>query len=261
MPNTDAARRAPMQAEVLASGGVGPPLVYVPGIDGSGELLLGTAARLERRFHLTRLRYGGGCEGGYAELAASVAHRIEQHCGGRALLLAESFGVAVALQTALDHPARVAGLALVNGFAHFQGRLEIALTRGVFALAPEAWIRAARARFVQRGLFAPRRDEAALRAVLALSGAWFDARYRARLAWIQGLDLRPRLGEIRCPVALYAADHDRVVASVPAAREMAARIPDAEFTLLPAAGHVVLPLAEEPWEQRLAQLAARCGLG
>jgi hypothetical protein len=35
---------------------------------------------------------------------------------------------------------------------------------------------------------------------------------------IQHLDLRERLGEVRCPVSLYAADHDRVVASVPAAR-------------------------------------------
>lgn len=252
--------RAPMQAEVLATRGAGPSLVYVPGIDGSGELLLGTAARLERGFRLTRLRYGGGCEGGYAVLAASVAQCIERHCGGRALLLAESFGVGVALQTALDHSARVAGLALVNGFAHFQGRLGIALTRGVFALAPEAWIRAARARFAQRGLFAPRRDEAALRALLALSGGWFDARYRARLDWIQALDLRPRLGELRCPVALYAADHDRVVAAVPAAREMAARIAGAELEVIPSAGHVVLPLAEEPWEARLHRLAGRSGL-
>ncbi|NOT31426.1 MAG: hypothetical protein HOP15_13345, partial [Planctomycetes bacterium] len=117
----------------------------------------------------------------------------------------------------------------------------------------------ARTRFAQRGLFAPRRDEAALQALLALSGAWFDARYRARLAWIEGLDLRAHLGAVRCPVALFAADHDRVVASVPAAREMAAALSDAELTVLRSAGHVVLPLSEEPWEERFERLAARAG--
>jgi len=249
-----------MQAEIVATSGSGPPLVYVPGIDGSGELLLGTAARLERRFRLTRVCYAGDATGDYATLAASVARCIASTGAERALVVAESFGVALALQTALDHPARVAGLALVNGFAHYRDRLELALTRSVFALFPRAWIHAARARFVQRGLFAPRRDDEALRALLALPGDWFDVRYRARLALIQRLDLRPRLAAIRCPVALYAADKDRVVAAVPAAREMQAGMAGSELFVIPDAGHLVLPLAEEPWEARLELLARRCGL-
>jgi pimeloyl-ACP methyl ester carboxylesterase len=246
-----------MQAEIVATTGTGRPLVYVPGIDGSGELLLGTAARLERRFRLTRLRYGGDPDGDYATLAAGVARSIAATGAERAVLLAESFGVAVALQTALDSPERVAALALVNGFARYRDRLGLALTRGVFALAPQAWIRSARARFVQRGLFAPRRDDEALRALLALSCDWFDARYRARLALIQGLDLRARLPDVRCPVALFAADHDRVVAAVPAAREMQAALPRSELTVIRDAGHLVLPLAEEPWVERLEVLARR----
>lgn len=249
-----------MQAEIIATSGSGLPLVYVPGIDGSGELLLGAAQRLERLFRLTRLCYGGDATGDYPSLADSVARCIASTGAERALLLAESFGVAVALQTALDHPARVAGLALVNGFAHYRDRLGLALTRSVFALAPQAWIHAARARFVQRGLFAPRRDDEALRALLALRGDWFDTRYRARLALIQRLDLRPRLAAIRCPVALFAADKDRVVAAVPAAREIQARLPVSELTVIQEAGHLVLPLAEEPWEARLESLARRAEL-
>jgi pimeloyl-ACP methyl ester carboxylesterase len=249
-----------MQAEIVATSGEGPPLVYVPGIDGSGEFLLGTAARLARRFRLTRLCYAGDTSGDYQSLAASVARCIEETSVERALVLAESFGVAVALQTALDHRERVAALALVNGFARYQNRLGLALTRSLFALAPQAWIHAARPRFAQRGLFAPRRDAAALRDLLALQGNWFDERYRARLALIARLDLRARLSEIRCPVAIFAADQDRVVAAVPAAREMKARIPDCELTVIPQAGHVVLPLAEEPWEERIELLARRSAM-
>jgi len=249
-----------MHAEILATGGAGPPLVYVPGIDGSGELLLDTAARLERRFRLTRLRYAGHEARDYAALAASVARCLTALDAPRVLVLAESFGVALALQLALDHAPRVAGLALVNGFARFPDRFGLALTRGVFTLAPEAWIHRARARFVQRGLIAPRHDERALHALLALGGNWFGAGYRARLELIRALDLRPRLAEVRCPVALFAADHDRVVSSVRCAREMAASLADAELTLLPSAGHLVLPLAEEPWEERLERLARRAGV-
>jgi pimeloyl-ACP methyl ester carboxylesterase len=251
---------ARMQAEVIASTGNGAPLVYVPGIDGSGELLLGAAERLARRFFLVRLRYGGDEGGDYATLAASVAECLAQVPGGRALVLAESFGVAVALRTAIDHPERVAGLALVNGFARFRGRFGLALTRGVFALAPRAWIHAGRARFAQRGLIAPRRDPTALQALLALRGDWFDARYRARLAWIQRLDLRAELARVSCPVSLFAADHDRVVDALAAAREMAQSLGAAELTVLPRAGHLVLPLAEEPWVERLEHLARRAKL-
>jgi len=250
-----------MEAVTLATAGAGPSLVYLPGIDGSGRLLLGAAARLERRFRLTRLRYTGDTGGSYSSLAASVAAQVAAEAGGRALLLAESFGVALALQTALDHPGCVAGLALVNGFAHFPDRLALAMTRGFFALAPRAWIHAGRARFLQRGLLSPRRDPEALRGLLGLTGDWFDEGYKARLAWIAELDLRPRLGEIRCPVALWAADHDRIVRSVPAALEIQRRIPGAQLTVLEEAGHVVLPLAEEPWEERLLALAGRAGIG
>lgn len=249
-----------MHAEVLDTRGRGPELVYVPGIDGSGELLLGLAERLASHFRLTRLCYRGDTSGDHATLAASVARCIQGLGVPSALVLAESFGVAVALLTALDHPRQVAGLALVNGFARYSNRLGLALTRGVFALAPAAWIHTGRRRFVQRGLIAPRRDERALAGVIALRGDWFDERYRARLRWIAAVDVRARLGDVRCPVELYAAENDRVVDSVRAGRELASAIPTARFTLLPRAGHLVLPLAEEPWEERLLGLARRAGL-
>jgi pimeloyl-ACP methyl ester carboxylesterase len=249
-----------MHAEVLDTRGRGPELVYVPGIDGSGELLLGLAERLEPHFRLTRLCYRGDTSGDHTTLAASVARCIQGLGAPSALVLAESFGVAVALLTALDHPRQVAGLALVNGFARYSNRLGLALTRGVFALAPAAWIHRGRRGFVQRGLIAPRHDEAALAGVLALRGDWFDERYRARLRWIAAVDLRARLGEVRCPVEVFAADQDRVVDSVRAGRELVAGIPVARLSVLPRAGHLVLPLTDEPWEERLLALARRAGL-
>ena len=127
-------------------------------------------------------------------------------------------GVAVALTCALEHPARVAGLALVNGFAHYEARRSLRLARAAAALVPRTLFRVGRRSFAAWAFFEPRRDEDALRAFHELSGAFFDAAYRRRMALIERLDLRPRLGGIACPVGVYASDRDRIVDAVRAGR-------------------------------------------
>lgn len=244
--------------------GAGPELVYVPGIDGTGELLLGAEERFARTFRLTRLRYVSEPEVAvgadrYDELARSACERLDERGIGRALLLAESFGVGLALQIALDHPARVSGLALVNGFAHFSKRASLALSRATFARLPRSLFDLARRHFAPITLFGPRRDPDVLLRFHALAGHATVEGYRRRLAMIAELDLRPRLNEIRPPVALFASDRDRIVASVRAAGEMQMLLSDATFELLPASGHVVLPFPDEPWVERLQSLAARAG--
>lgn len=252
-----------MLAHVVSDSGSNPlTLVYAPGIDGSGELLLGTAARLEKRFRLIRLRYASGDEGsmvggGYDELAKSVARVLEEKNVERALVLAESFGVGVALELALDQPGRVAGLALVNGFAYFERRFGLFVSRCIARFDPLFSV--GRTFGARWALFAPRAAGQELKLFHALPG-YFGKSYRRRLAMIARLDLRARLSEIRCPVALFASDSDRIVPSIRAAEEMARRLPDATLEILPRAGHVVLPLAEEPWVDRLLTLAGRAGL-
>ena len=126
-------------------------------------------------------------------------------------------------------------------------------------MTPELF-RFARRAVVPHGLFGPRRTPELVDAFLRITATQFDASYQARLAMIQSLDLRPRLAEIEQPVLLVAAEDDRVVDSVPAARVMAAGLPNAELETLPDAGHLVLPLPEEPWGERMAHLVERAGL-
>lgn len=253
-----------MRAETHFDVGAGPGLAYVPGIDGTGDFLFGTADRLRERFRVVALRYRPEESEvppaqGYRRLAASVARRLDDAGLDRALVLAESFGVAVALQLALDHPDRVAGLALVNGFARFPHRLRAAAAAAAIGLAPAWAFRGARGLAVVPFLIAPRRDPELLARFRAGGTRRLDAGYRTRLALIRALDLRPRLSEVRVPVALFAATHDRILDSVRAAREMAAGLPDARLEVIERAGHLVLPLADEPWADRLQALAARAG--
>ncbi|MEW6071481.1 MAG: alpha/beta fold hydrolase [Planctomycetota bacterium] len=251
-----------MLARLLEVAGAGPPVVYVPGIDGSGRYLLGTAARIAARFRLARLAYtaeippppGGDT---YSGLARSVLAGLDEAGFDRPLVLTESFGGAVALQLALDAPERVAGLLIVNSFAHYAWRRRLAVSRLIAPLLPAPLVRALRPVVAPRAFFHPRRDPAARRAFLATPPAAFDAGYRRRLRMIRELDLRPRLAEIRAPVALFASDRDRIVAAVPAATVLQEGLPDARLEILSGAGHLVLPLAAEPWPERLQELAGR----
>ena len=246
-----------MRARLLAIEGEGPTLAYIPGIDGSGELLLGTRPRLAERFRLARFAYDLGGPDDYGALAESIAEILAAEGLSPALVLSESFGVAVSLRLALDHPDRVRGLALVNGFAHFDRRFRLLVSRATAPFAVEPLFRIVRRRIGYWALIAPRRDPAAWADFRAFGGVRFDAGYRRRLGMIAGLDLRERLPEIQAPVALFAADRDHIVSSVRAARVMADLLPDVTVETLPRAGHVVLPLADEPWVGRLQALDAR----
>lgn len=248
-----------MIAKLRSELGTGAPVVYVPGIDGTGAFLMGTEERLGEHFHLFTLRYEAGGEDTYEALARSVVETAAERIEGRFILLSESFGGAVALQAALDHPDKVAGLAVINSFCHYRRRVRIALSRWFGGFMTPKLFGFARRAVVPHGLLGPRRTPELVDAFLRTTLTKFDESYQARLAMIQGLDLRPRLAEIEQPVLLCAAENDRVVDSLPAARVMAAGLPNAELITLPNAGHLVLPLPEEPWVERLQRLAERAG--
>ncbi len=249
-----------MRALLRSDRGSGFPVLYIPGIDGTGELLLGTASRLEERFRLLRLAYeveGPAEADSYEGLASSIARICEEEGIQRALLLAESFGGAVALQLALDSPDLVEGLMLVNSFAHFDRPGRLGFSRLVAPWIPHPVFDFCRSRFAPRTLFGQLGDDEALRAFRALPGAFFDHAYRRRLAMIAGLDLRPRLGEIRGPTALFASELDRVVSARRLMTQIAEGLPQATLEHVPRGGHLILPLAAQPWAERLSELLAR----
>ena len=251
-----------MKAVLRGDAGEGLAVVYVPGIDGTGALLLGLEARLEARYRLVRLGYDAGEDvpDTYADLAATIAAVVRARGIERCLVLAESFGGAVALQLALDHAGLVAGLMIVNSFAYYAERGRLALAQGLAPLVPGALFALGRRWFAPSQLFGEREDPQARAAFQAQPGSFFDEGYERRMQMIRGLDLRSRLGEVLQPVALYAGDADRVVPSVESLEILRRGLPDATLEVLPGGGHLVLPLAEEPWPERVADLARRAGL-
>lgn len=248
-----------MLAQLHADEGSGTPLLYVPGIDGTGELLLGTSERLAREFRLLRFRYTADAEDdSYEALAASIAQLTRDAGIDRCLVLAESFGVAVGLRLALDHPQLVRGIALVNGFAHFGRRVSLAWSRMSAPLVPAWAFRLGRRWFAARELFGKDIDDETLQRFCSLPMSnGFDRAYQRRMSMIASLDLRPELSRVLQPAQLYASTDDHIVASRTAAEVMAALLPNASLQILEDAGHVVLPLPDEPWPERIHELALR----
>ncbi|MEL6431012.1 MAG: alpha/beta fold hydrolase [Planctomycetota bacterium] len=246
-----------MRAEPLEPLGDGPPVAYVPGIDGAGVMLFGTEARIVERWRLHRFRYVGTRRVGaalYPALADSIVAALPPE---PTILVAESFGGAVALTAALRAPERVRALLLVNTFARFPRRVRIRAGAALMPFVPHGLVALGRRVAAPRVLIRPRRDAAAEEALARMEPGIRSGGFPARMQAIRDLDLRPELGRVTAPCALCASTHDRVVPSPRTMAELARGLPDATLETLDRAGHVVLPLAEEPWPERLEALAQR----
>lgn len=192
-----------------------------------------------------------------AAAVAAVADTLDAAGIARAHWLGYSMGGRVALRLALDHPGRVASLALVGaspGIPDPIARAERVAADHALADFVET---AGLAAFVERWMANP------LFATQSRLGPAFLASARAQrlrnrphaLAHtLRGMGtgvmepLTNRLGAVRAPVLVVAGELDPKFRAIAAA--LAARLPDAEVAIIPGAGHAVH--AEAP-----AALAAR----
>jgi pimeloyl-ACP methyl ester carboxylesterase len=211
------------------------PLVYLPGLDGTGRLLHRQPALAERH-DVCCISYPQDKPQTYAQLAAPVIEHLRQR--GPGTLLAESFGGAVALTVALTAPALVRRMMLVNTFAYFPRRLLVrtaALLGRYFPDRPSPpSTRGLRGIF----FFAP--DIPA-----AERTAWWDrtadvpmSAFGRRLAMVAALDLRPQLTSIDIPTLVLVAPNDRLVPPK-AGRVLAQQLARARLLEL-RAGHAAL---------------------
>lgn len=211
------------------------PVVYLPGIDGTGRLLY-RQERLHAEYAVRCVSYPQDDRHTYADLVRLGIRALEET--GSGVLLAESFGGAVALMVALERPDLVRRLVLVNTFARYPRRLwiDVAGWLGPWlpmrpALAASRSIRG----FVFFGPGVPKveRDE------------WWQHTadvpmrvYGHRCRLLRDVDLLPRLSDVRAPAVIFTAPNDWVVPA-PAGRLIAKRLPRAKLLALPT-GHAAL---------------------
>lgn len=212
-----------------------PTLVYAPGIDGTGRLLF-RQARLHESYDVRCVAYPQDHTHSYADLAALVEQELG-HAGG-GVLLAESFGGAVALMVALARPELVRRLVLVNTFAYYPRRVHIEALALVGPYLPTKPSHPLTRPLRSMLFFAPDVPRDIRRQWWELTADVPMSAFGRRFQLITGLDLRPRLPELRMPTLVLAAPNDHVVPPV-AGHLLARRIPGAKLAQ-PRAGHAAM---------------------
>ena len=220
--------------------GSGPVLIYVAGLDGSGELLFKQLTGLESSYRVVTFRLREDGDFSYDDLVADIDAIIQDLGEPRATILGESFGGTVALSFALGRPDRVERLVVVNSFPRFYGRIRIRLAAWIANKLPFGLIWFARAGFSLLGLMADGVNKEDRRRFFAAIKTVRKGGYARRLALIAEFDIEDHLSKISTPTLFIAGDRDLLIPSVREARKMAAQMPNASVTVVEGAGHACL---------------------
>jgi pimeloyl-ACP methyl ester carboxylesterase len=170
-------------------------------------------------------------------MTADVACLLDELGVKRTHIVGLSMGGCVAQQLALDDPARVRSLTLVNTFARFDpgtpgNAIPLGIRMGVLGVLGLP----AQARFVAARMF-PKPEQAQLRVLAAERIASNDmATYIRLLLAIVAFDVTRRLNEITCPTLVIAGNRDTTV-PLRAKKFLAKHIPEAHFELVADSGH------------------------
>jgi pimeloyl-ACP methyl ester carboxylesterase len=240
--------------------GEGPPVVLLNGGMMTFPSWEAVAAPLRERYRLLRFDVRGqllspqvptdAVPTDLASHAADVWALLDRRGWESAPFIGASFGAEVALELAAGRPERVRSLVAITAMdretsAFRRGSDEM---RAVLARRLEGGDQALFYDLLVESVYsaAYRRAEAATLAARRaqtdqLPRAWFDGVDRL-LAALEGFDLTPRLGRVRCPtLALLAAD-DQIMDEA-RARALAAAI-GAEVAVHPTSGHALV--VEDP---------------
>jgi pimeloyl-ACP methyl ester carboxylesterase len=220
--------------------GSGPLLVYISGLDGTGELFFKQAPQLTQSFRVVTFRQRDDGDFSYEDLADDVAAIIRSTGEPRATIIAESFGGGVALVFALRYPQMVERLVIVNSFPRYRERLRIRLAAWGASWLPFKAIWPLRCAASLLGLYLDGVRGADRRRFFGAVRTVSGKAYGRRLRLIAELDLDDRLSEIDAPTLLVATKKDMLVQSIREARFMAERLPNAKVKIITNAGHACL---------------------
>jgi pimeloyl-ACP methyl ester carboxylesterase len=225
--------------------GRGDPLVLIPGLAGSWKLVLPLARRLARHFEV--ITYGlrgdghfpvgsGGIWdiGGHADDLADLIDHLGLE---RPTVFGVSFGGAIALELALEHPSCLGSLIVQGADAKFPSTIGTSIARRVLERFPLP----ADNRFVNQFfnlLHGSKPDPGPLVDFVAERIWETDQSVIAqRLAQLEIFDVCDRLWRIEAPTLVLAGTKDAIVK--PARQKLLAQsIPGARLEMLEGAGHI-----------------------
>jgi pimeloyl-ACP methyl ester carboxylesterase len=262
--------------------GTGPDLVLIHGASGSArDFTFALVARLAPRYRVIAFdrpglghtdRLAPGAEGIHAQ-AALLQAAAAQLGADRPIVLGQSYGGAVALAWALDHPDQIAALVTLAGPSHPWPTPLPRLYRinshwfGSTFVVPllTAWVPDAYVAGQIGPVFAPQPMPAGYDAHIGGALTLRRASLRANAAQRAGLlaeiaALVPRYPALTLPFELVHGDADDTVSFTLHALAMQAAAPGAHLTRLPGVGHMPQHVAAAAVEAAIDRAATRAGL-
>jgi 3-oxoadipate enol-lactonase len=216
-----------------------PPLILVPGIDGTGQLFYRQIPSLARRFDVSTIRLRDDAAS-MRELVADLHREVTRVAGeGPVALVGESFGGALTLSYAVAHPERVDRLVILNSFAHFGSQAQLRLGYHLLRATPWPLMHLIR-RLNARRMHSRLTEQQEIRRFHDLMRATTREGYLSRLRILLEYDIRPHLPSLASPVLYLAADQDTLVPAVDQARLMTGLTPRATMRVLEGHGHSCL---------------------
>lgn len=220
--------------------GSGPLLIYIAGMEGSGELFYKQAPALARSYRVVTFRLREHGRFTYDDLTGDVAAIIQETGASRAIIVGESFGGTIAIQFAIRFPEMVERLIVVNSFPRFRPRWKIKIAATFAPIVPPQFTWLLRRGANMLGLMVDGVSaEDRQRFFQAVRRVNHEGHAR-RLRLIAELDIENRLSEIQAPTLFIAGAKDYLIKSVREARLMAARAPNADVKVIDGAGHACL---------------------
>jgi len=215
-------------------------LIYIAGLDGTGELFFKQAGALASSYRVVTFRSREEGRFTYDDLVNDIAAIIRDHGEEYATILGESFGGTVALSFALRYPKMTERLIVINSFPRFRRRLQIRLGVILASKVPFGLLWPLRRTGNIMGLLVdrvPSEDrEVFWKAISSVS----PNGYARRLQLIAEFDVESRLSDIKMPALFLAGDRDLLIPSVKEAHAMAAWMPNATVRVIKGAGHACL---------------------
>lgn len=221
-----------------------PLFVFLPGMDGTGELLRTQTAGLGQGFNVRCLAIPPDDLTSWDDLAGQVIQLIKAELTQAQFpvyLCGESFGGCLAMKVALKAPELFARIILVNPASAFRHRSWMKWGSQAVQWLPSPVYRLSSAGLLPF-LAAPHRMAPEDRHALLETMTRVPQRTSVwRLSLLSEFDvLEPELSDLTQPVLLVASAADRLLPSVAEANRLLSYLPNANLVVLPESGHACL---------------------
>jgi pimeloyl-ACP methyl ester carboxylesterase len=222
-----------------------PLFVYLPGMDGSGQLLRSQLANLKQSFDVRRLSIPVDDLSDWSVLVAKLKRLINSeladHQHRTVYVCGESFGGCLALKLAIAAPDLCDRLILINSASSFRQQALLRFGANFTQLLPASLYRFSCLALLpflaaMERIGAENRSDllAAMQAVDCQTAMW-------RVALLNQFDVTmEQLRNIRQPTLVISSGRDRLLPSVVEGKILIDRIPLTYFHLIPDSGHAAL---------------------